>query len=180
MTWETSTLLWLQNNIVNEWLTPIMKFCTQMGNGGLIWILITIVLLLFPKTRKYGFISALALVINVVICNVCLKPLIARPRPFTVTEINLLIPAPGGFSFPSGHTSSSFAAATAIYFWHKKIGIAALIFAALVAFSRMYFFVHYPTDVLCGLIVGIGSAFAAKYIVEFYYKKKAVSTSGKA
>ena len=113
MAWEIAFLQWIQANVVCDWLTPIMEFCTNMG-GGLIWIAITIILLIFPQTRKLGLITALALLINILLCNVFLKPLIARPRPFTLAEVELLIPAPGDFSFPSGHTSASFAAETAI------------------------------------------------------------------
>lgn len=180
MAWEIAFLQWIQENIVCSWLTPIMELVTTLGNVGLIWILITVALLIFPKTRKYGLISALALLISTLICNVCLKPLFARPRPFTVADVQLLIPPPGGYSFPSGHTASSFAAAVSLCFWNKKAGIAGVILASLIAFSRMYFFVHYPTDVLVGLILGIASAFLALAIVNLCYKKRDGSTSGRA
>lgn len=180
MAWEISFLQWIQENIVCSWLTPIMQTVTELGNMGLIWVLVTVALLIFPQTRKYGLISALALIINALVCNGLLKSIFARPRPFTVTDIQLLIPPPGGYSFPSGHTSSSFAAATSLCFWNKKAGIVGIILASLIAFSRMYFFVHYPTDVLCGLILGIAAAFLAKAIVDFCYKKRAASKSGRA
>ncbi len=179
MAWEIAFLQWIQANVVCDWLTPIMEFCTNMG-GGLIWIAITIILLIFPQTRKLGLITALALLINILLCNVFLKPLIARPRPFTLAEVELLIPAPGDFSFPSGHTSASFAAATAIFLGWRKAGIAALLFAGVVAFSRLYFFVHFPTDVLGGLVVGVLAAWLSTVIVNYCSKKMSKPTSGKA
>ncbi|MDO4541216.1 MAG: phosphatase PAP2 family protein [Bacillota bacterium] len=180
MVWEIQFLQWLQTNVVWDWLTPIMEFCTKMGNAGLIWVAVTVALLIFPSTRKYGLIAALSLVLNLLLCNICLKPMIGRIRPFNVTDVDLLIPTPGDYSFPSGHTSASFAVALPVYFWNKKAGIIAIIFGALIAFSRMYFFVHYPTDILGGLLVGLASAYIAKFIVERYSKKLSGSTSGKA
>lgn len=181
MPFELSFLTWIQNNLVSDTLTPIMKFFTEIGNYAIPWIIIIILLLIFPQTRKFGVIAACALLLDALICNGILKPLIDRPRPFTQVDITLLIPTPGPHSFPSGHTASSFAVAAAVCFWKKGWGIGALVLAALIAFSRMYFFVHYPTDILGGIVVGVGCAFLAKYIVDKVYpKNKSESNSGKA
>ena len=112
---------------------------------------------MIPKTRKVGILVSVALLLDVLTCNVILKPLIARTRPYDVnTAVELLIRAPRDYSFPSGHTAASFAAAAALWFADKKkLAIPALVLAVLIAFSRMYFYVHYPTDVLGGAILGM-------------------------
>lgn len=138
-------------------ITKIMKAASKLGDAGFIWILLTGVLLMIPKTRKVGILVSVALLLDVLTCNVILKPLIARTRPYDVnTAVELLIRAPRDYSFPSGHTAASFAAAAALWFADKKkIAIPALVLAVLIAFSRMYFYVHYPTDVLGGAILGM-------------------------
>lgn len=138
-------------------ITKIMKAASKLGDAGFIWILLTGVLLMIPKTRKVGILVSVALLLDVLTCNVILKPLIARTRPYDVnTAVELLIRAPRDYSFPSGHTAASFAAAAALWFADKKkLAIPALVLAVLIAFSRMYFYVHYPTDVLGGAILGM-------------------------
>lgn len=168
----------IQNHIVNPFLTVPMKAITSMGNGGTVWIIISLVLLCFKKTRKAGFFSLISLMLVAILNNNIIKAIVQRPRPFTYTEISLLISAPGGYSFPSGHTSSSFAAAAAIFLQNKKIGIAALVLAALIGFSRLYFFVHFPSDVFVGMLEGILTAFLITKIAD-QARKKSVSTSGK-
>lgn len=175
---DFSILYWIQEYIVNDFLTPIMKAFTMAGNGGILWIILGIVLLFTKKTRPIGVAALLSLALVAIINNEIIKPIVERPRPFTSAEIELLIAAPGGYSFPSGHTSSSFAAATAIFIKNRKIGTAALICAALIGFSRMYFFVHFPSDVFVGMIEGILVAVLVTYLLD-YALKKAGSTSGK-
>lgn len=138
-------------------ITKIMKAASKLGDAGFIWILLAGVLLMIPKTRKVGILVSVALLLDVLTCNVILKPLIARTRPYDVnTAVELLIRAPRDYSFPSGHTAASFAAAAALWFADKKkLAIPALVLAVLIAFSRMYFYVHYPTDVLGGAILGM-------------------------
>lgn len=138
-------------------ITKIMKAASKLGDAGFIWILLAAVLLMIPKTRKVGILVSVALLLDVLTCNVILKPLIARTRPYDVNKaVELLIRAPRDYSFPSGHTAASFAAAAALWFADKKkLAIPALVLAVLIAFSRMYFYVHYPTDVLGGAILGM-------------------------
>ena len=138
-------------------ITKIMKAASKLGDAGFVWILLTGVLLVIPKTRKVGILVSVALLLDVLTCNVILKPLIARTRPYDVNKaVELLIRAPRDYSFPSGHTAASFAAAAALWFADKKkLAIPALVLAVLIAFSRMYFYVHYPTDVLGGAILGM-------------------------
>ena len=148
-------------NLIQHLRTPFldetMRFVTSLGNFSIAWVMLALVLILIPKTRKIGLVVMVAVVLDSVLCNVILKNIFVRPRPCDVnTAINLLIPRPSGYSFPSGHTSASFAAVAALYFsGERKIWKAALALAILIAFSRMYLYVHYPTDVLGGIVCGI-------------------------
>lgn len=155
-------------------LDKILAFITSLGNAGIIWIVLAVVLLILPKTRKTGIIVAAALLMDLVLCNLILKNLVARVRPYDVnTAIAILIKKPLDFSFPSGHTAASFAAMTALFLAKmKKAWIAALILAVLIAFSRLYFYVHYPTDVLGGAVVGILSGIIGYAIVEKIDKRR--------
>ncbi|MGN1011797.1 MAG: phosphatase PAP2 family protein [Clostridia bacterium] len=175
---DFSILYWIQDHIVCAALTPVMKLFTTLGNGGILWIIIGILLLFFKKTRSIGIASLLSLALVAILNNEIIKAIVQRPRPFTYVDIELLITAPGGYSFPSGHTSSSFAAATAVFLKNKKLGAVLLVCAALIGFSRMYFFVHFPSDVFVGMIEGILTAVAVTFLLN-YAKKKAGSTSGK-
>lgn len=156
-------------------LNYIMIFITSLGNGGLIWIVAALFLIFQNKNmlKREGFTIAVALIIFSVLGLLILKPIIARPRPFIAQGVDILIKEPMGFSFPSGHTGSSFAAASVIYFYNKKRGLLALILATLIAFSRMYLFVHYPSDIVGGLILGIISSRIAIKITNEISRKKA-------
>lgn len=158
-------------------LDKILAFITSLGNAGIIWIVLAVVLLILPKTRKTGIIVVAALLMDLVLCNLILKNLVARVRPYDVnTAIAILIKKPLDFSFPSGHTAASFAAMTALFLAKmKKAWIAALVLAVLIAFSRLYFYVHYPTDVLGGAVVGILSGIIGYAIVEKIDKRRKVA-----
>ena len=170
-------------NLIQEirttFLDVFMSNVTKLGNVGFIWILLTIILLVIPKTRKSGVILAAALIVNLILCNVILKPLVARIRPFDVnTAIQLIIAKPQDYSFPSGHTCASFACAGVYYkAFPGKWGKAAMVLAVLIALSRLYVGVHYPTDVLAGALVGTFSALAAlkleHALVRYYEERKA-------
>lgn len=163
---EIKILDWIQN-----FRTPIgdvvMKFISALGNVGIIWILLAIILLLNPKRRKSGVIVALALCLNAILCNLILKNLFCRIRPCDVnTAIQLLIARPNDFSFPSGHTAASFASVSALYLaGEKRLWKSALLLAVLIAFSRMYLYVHYPTDILGGIVIGIISGYIGDWLV---------------
>ena len=146
----------IQQYLANDFLNLLIPRVSSLGDAGLIWIVLSVLLLLFPKTQKAGLASGIALLFMLVTGNMILKPLVARLRPFAVnTAVELLIPPPTDFSFPSGHTYASFASASAIFRNSRRIGIPALILAFLIAFSRLYLYVHYPTDVLFGILLGI-------------------------
>lgn len=146
----------------------IMTFLTGLGNAGIVWILLAAVLLVRTKTRTSGMIVALALCLNALLCNVLLKNMVARVRPCDVNPaIRLLIDRPGDFSFPSGHTAISVAAVTALYFaGEKQMWPMALLLTTGIAFSRMYLYVHYPTDILGGIAVGFAAGYLSFRIVR--------------
>lgn len=152
---EIRILNWIQS-IRSPFGDMVMTFITRLGDAGAVWILLAVILLIIPKTRKSGAVLAAALCVDVVLCNGILKNLFGRIRPCDVnTSIELLIARPDDFSFPSGHTAASFAAVTALMMaGEQKLWKAALALGALIAFSRMYLYVHYPTDILGGIIVG--------------------------
>ena len=164
---ELDILIWIRETIVCDWLTPIFRAITYFGEFGIGWIAIAVLLICIKKTRKIGWTVGVALLVGVLLGECGLKFLIQRPRPFfELADLQLLIPEPFGYSCPSGHTTASFAAATSIFFYHKKWGSAALVLAVLVGFSRMYFTVHYPTDVLFGVALGVFCAIAAWWTVK--------------
>ncbi len=165
----------IHNHLQCGFLNSVMPFVTSLGDIGLVWIVLTLILMIFKKYRKTAVKMAVALILTVIICNLLIKPLVMRTRPYDVnTAVQLLISAPMDFSFPSSHTAASFAAAWALFTDRKKLGTAALILAFLIAFSRLYLYVHYPSDVLAGAVIGIALAVLAGIITEFLYKRKRV------
>lgn len=168
---ELQFLDWL-TGLHNSFLDTILPIISSFGNGGIGWILLSAILLCIPRYRKAGLTMALALIFCLVIGNITLKPLIARARPYSYfPEMTLLIPPLDDFSFPSGHTFASFASATALFLHHRKEGTAAYLLAVTIAFSRLYLYVHFPTDVLAGMILGIASGWAAYKVVDWYQNK---------
>ena len=164
---DGNILLFIQECVRNPILNPIVVFITSLGDEGMIWIVATLLLLIPKKTRKIGVMSGLALLGSLLINNTLIKNLVARPRPYTrLEDLTILIPKPGKYSFPSGHTASSFASGV-VFFRQlpKKWGVPALVLAFLMGLSRLYVGVHYPTDVLAGMIVGALLAVGAEYMV---------------
>lgn len=140
-------------NSLFDFLMPKVSF---LGNKGMIWIAAAIIMLIFKKYRETGIKIGIGLLTGVIIGNVLLKNLLARERPCWINDtVQMLIAIPQDYSFPSGHTLSSFIAATIIMNSNKRMGIAAYVLASLIAFSRLYLYVHFPTDVLAGVLLGI-------------------------
>ncbi len=165
----------IAENFRCEILDVLMPIVTALGDGGVIWIISAALLLALPRPgRKHGIAVALALVCSLLLCNLFLKPVVARIRPYELREgIELIIDKPNDFSFPSGHTSSAFAAAMAMLIsrvW-KRIWIPAISLAAAIAFSRIYLYVHYPSDVLGGIVVGTLCGLVGAFAAETMYKK---------
>ena len=157
---EGSILLWIQENIRTAFLTPIELVITRLGDKGILWIVIALALMAFPKTRRTGTYCAVSMVIGLLVTNLVIKNWVARVRPYElVTGLQCLVGVQKDFSFPSGHTTNSLACAWVLFrMTPKKYGVPALIMAILIALSRLYVGVHYPTDVLGGAIIGLCSA----------------------
>ena len=149
-------LNWIHEHLACSFLDFLMPKITFLGNGGLIWIAAAIIMIFFKKYRKIGIMIGTGLSAGVIIGNILLKNLIARERPCWINEtVQMLISTPQDYSFPSGHTLSSFVAATIIMHSDRRMGIAAYVFASIIAFSRLYLYVHFPTDILAGALLGI-------------------------
>ncbi len=148
----------------------LMPKITALGNGGAIWIIAAIVMLIFKKYRIYGIAMLAALAVGALAGNVLLKNLIARSRPCWIEDIALLIANPKDYSFPSGHTLSSVIGACVAAAANKKFGFIAIPLALLIAFSRLYLYVHFPSDVLASLVlgtlIGLTAAAAARKITK--------------
>lgn len=172
MNYEFGVLNFIQTNLTNPIMDKIMIILTYLGSFGAVWIFIALILIMTSKYRKNGLALAVSLILCLIIGNVILKPFVGRIRPCDVnTAVQLLINRPLDASFPSGHAMSSFAAATTIFYLDKKLGFGALLLAAAISFSRLYLYVHYPTDIVAGALIGIAIAVAIKAIVFKYYKK---------
>jgi undecaprenyl-diphosphatase len=188
-------LVFLQNLLYAGWLTPLMKGITFMSEYGIAEIILCLVLIICRKTRRLGIICAASLALSFVCCNIILKPIIDRARPWELFDaVNVLMPDPGDASFPSGHSSCAMSVAMALFLESRSVrdseapclgwkgigadprkvhkwGIAAIAFALLTGFSRLYLGMHYPTDVVAGLILGALSA----CIVHIFFKKTEAS-----
>ncbi len=157
-------------------LDPFFKIITYSGNDGFIFIIIALILSINKKTRRIGLYCFAALIIGALITNVFLKPFIARIRPYEYKDIVLKIAKPTDYSFPSGHTTAGFAVAFVLIkekftYWGKKLYVYLLIFAILMAYSRLYFYVHFPSDILMGVFVGYLASKGAGVVIDKLYKR---------
>lgn len=172
MDWEFQLLDWIQG-LHTPLGNALMSFFSRLGDFGLVWIILAAVLLCLPKYRRLGTVVAAALLVDLLLCNVLIKPLVARTRPYDVnTLIELIVSKPIDYSFPSGHTAAAFAAVSAMFFVKNRLWVPAGILAVVIAFSRMYLYVHYPTDILGGIVVGIASGAAGAFLVRWMMKKR--------
>ena len=172
---EGGFLLWVQEAVRGPVLDAFFVFYTQLGNHGLLWIALSLLLLCFPKTRRAGFCALLALLFGLLCTNVVLKHLFQRTRPWLVVEgLSHLVEENDPNSFPSGHTTAAFAAGVV---WFRALPwrwgrIAALTAAVLMGLSRLYVGVHFPTDVLMGALVGTLCALASLALVGRFWSRR--------
>jgi len=167
---ELNILDWFQT-LHTPILDKIMTSITKLGDAGIFWIILTLLFLIIPKMRKTGIIMAAALIMDLLICNVAVKNLAARTYDVN-TSVQLLVAKLHDYSFPSGHTAASFASVTALYLaGEKKLWKPALVLACLIAISRLYLYVHYPTDVLGGMVFGILAGYVGYRLVKFLEAK---------
>lgn len=164
---ELALLDWIQLHLRCGFLDGLMPFVSGLSNHGEIWILFAAVLLLFRRQRTYGLSAACALTLDLVSCNMLLKPLIGRVRPFAFRpDLSLLVPPPGDASFPSGHTAAAFAVVFALKTAGSPLWLPALALAVVTAFSRLYLYVHWPTDVLGGALLGAAVGWAGAKLAD--------------
>lgn len=166
-----------------------MPFVSKLGNIGTIWIILALVLLIIPRTRGYGILVTAALIADVILCDGILKHLFRRVRPCDVNAaVQLLVSRPKDFSFPSGHTACSVAVSTVLFLVRKrgsaaeggqdrvervmgKLWIPAWILTAVIAFSRLYLYVHFPTDILGGIVAGLAAGYVGYKVTESIRRK---------
>lgn len=184
---EGNILLWIQNHMRSDFTDPIVKFITHLGDHGYLWIGLLLVLLCIPKTRKAAVIGAATLLMTYIITNLCLKPLVARVRPYEVVEgLTRIIEKQSDRSFPSGHTANSMAVGVILWkisqnyeklvdkklYFPKAAGWFVLVLSILIGLSRLYVGVHYPTDVLGGAIIAIADAAVVFAVYKKFFIRK--------
>ena len=169
---ELAILDWIQSTLRSPVMDTLVPIFSRLNDDGEIWIALAVILFCIKKHRKAGLSVGTGLVTNLIICNWILKPLIGRIRPFMVnTAVELLVKPPSSGAFPSGHTASSFAVVGALWALNHPLWKPAAVVAALMGLSRLYLYVHWPTDVLGGIVVGwLCGVFGAK-LVECFSKK---------
>ena len=175
---EYGILDFIAENIRCAFLDPIMAALSIFGNYGMGWIILALPLLIPRKTRTAAATALVAMLIGALAGEFALKHIVCRPRPYLTYEqfhgfampFTLNTGPHGGYSFPSGHSCCAFAAAVSSFKINKRVGVITTIVAALVAFSRLYNYVHFPSDVLAGTVIGILCAL----LVIFVFKKFSV------
>lgn len=164
---ELGILNWIQIHCRCAALDVLMPAVSLICNHAEVWIVLAVILLLNKKTRRPGTVLAVALLLDYFVCNMTLKPLIGRIRPCDVNQaVRLLIHRPGDYSFPSGHSASSFAAVGALKASGSRLWVPALVLGLLICFSRLYLYVHWPSDVLGGIALGMALGYLARYLVQ--------------
>lgn len=170
---ELAVLDWLQAHLRCDFLDAVMPWISRICDHGEIWILLAAVLLLLRKHRWTGMSLSFALILDLICCNIVLKPLVGRIRPFLVnTAVELLTAPPADASFPSGHTAASFAAVFALRASGSPLWKPAAVLASVIAFSRLYLYVHWPTDVLGGILVGAAAGWASARLADVLRRRR--------
>lgn len=153
-------------------LDIVLGAFTYIGEAGIIWAAAALILLALKRGNAASLAIFISLALEGVFNELIVKHIFQRPRPFTLHPwVDTVVHRPSSWSFPSGHTCTAFAAATAIFCFNKRLGIAAYAVAAVIGFSRNYFYIHFPSDVLCGALLGVLLGIAAGFIAKRIYPK---------
>lgn len=170
---DYNLLMQIHSATQSSFLDIVMPYVTDLGNMGAVWIIISLILIANKRYRNAGIMCLVALLLTTITGEGILKNIVQRPRPFVqYPSIHLIIPKPPSYSFPSGHAGSSFAAAWIIARNLKKVAVPVYILAAAIAFSRLYLMVHYPSDILAGILLGTACAICAEMLVKKYLIRK--------
>lgn len=170
---DQNVLFFIQEHGMSRWLSDLMILFTKLGDAGFIWIIIGLLFLIKPQTRKVGFLIFGAMILTAVLGEVVLKNIFQRPRPYAhFPSINLLVDQSTPYSFPSGHTSSSFAVAYVVSRFLPRLRVFIWPLAILVTFSRLYLFMHYPTDILGGILLGLSCGLFVSWVYQYSQNKK--------
>ena len=181
MPWEIDFLNGIQTWLSNPVTDTFFSYFTLLGDP--ICFIVLIAAMIFPKrTRKIAIQMGFAMLLGVLIGNMIIKNAVARPRPYTqpnalITAADLLIKQPSDYSFPSGHTLASFNCALCLFYNKKGWGSLALFGAAMIAFSRMFVFVHYPTDIICGIVLAVVTSLVSFYVTKALFARYNVTKS---
>ena len=173
MDWEFYILNYIQDHIRNNQLDVIMPLISMLGAGGVLWVIMTVISLITKKHRSLGTKLAFSLITDLLVCNATIKPIVNRIRPYDLNStVQLIVPPEIDPSFPSGHTFFAFSAATICFLYNKKLGIVMYLIAAMIAFSRLYLYIHFPTDVMCGAFFGTLTALLSWFLYKYFFEKK--------
>ncbi len=161
---ELDILIWIDGNMSSPVLDLASKAADALAGSVAMYCLA--LLLLVPRgTRRLGILLFASMLLCDLLFDEVLKAVTARERPFAVYPAELIIPAPSNYSFPSGHTENAFILAFSVLTCDRRFGAVAAVFAAFVAFSRLYLFVHWPTDVLAGVFFAALSVYAVRLLM---------------
>ncbi len=162
-------LEYIREHLRNGFLDNIMPVVTAFGNMGMFWVVVALIISAKRKYRKCSITMMIGMIMGVILGNFVVKNIVRRDRPCWINEIgDMLIANPQDFSFPSGHTMSSFIAATILFYYDKRLGVPSFGVALLIAFSRMYLYVHFPTDIIGGAMLGVGIAIMTVSLTNRY------------
>lgn len=172
-------ILYMLQELRTPLVDGLMVFITSLGDHGWFWLCLGVMLASYPRTRALGVCMLVSIAVGFLLGNVLLKNLVARQRPCWLDPaINLLVRVPEDYSFPSGHSLVSFEGAVCIFLFNRKWGLPALMLAVLIAFSRLYLFVHFPTDVLTGAAMGTAVAWCVARGMNMHRRRRARAHTG--
>ncbi|MGN1044678.1 MAG: phosphatase PAP2 family protein [Candidatus Methanomethylophilaceae archaeon] len=169
MDWDAGVLFWIRDNMSCGFLDAVMPIVSKICTADIVWFAAALLMICDRRTRKAGTFMLLALLISVVISNLVLKPAVGRLRPYDALDVPIIVSPSAEYSFPSGHaTGVTVVASVLLMSGYRRTGCCMCVFAAIVMFSRMYLFMHYPTDIIGGVFAGIAAvAFASAIMISY-------------